>query len=82
MPSLAVGRFVAPPGHEDSQDPHSEDEIYFVTAGEAHLILDNRTHPVQAGSVVYVPAGTAHRFTNIRVRIDVLVFFAPCPPRA
>jgi mannose-6-phosphate isomerase-like protein (cupin superfamily) len=73
---LAVGRFAATPGYEYEQDLHTEDEIYFIASGEAHLIVGTDTVPVRTGSIAYVPAGVAHRFTNIRAPLQVLVFFA------
>ena len=80
VPALAVGRFIAAPGHEDTQEPHTEDEIYFITAGEAHLIVGTEECRVQPGSIAYVPAGTHHRFTQIIQELEVLVFFAAATP--
>jgi mannose-6-phosphate isomerase-like protein (cupin superfamily) len=77
--ALSVGRFTAPVGHEDTQSPHAEDEVYFVAAGEADLIVGAEHHAVRTGSITYVPAGMPHRFTNVRKAIEVLVFFAPTP---
>ncbi len=77
VPALAVGRFTAPPGHEDSQEPHTEDEVYFVTTGEAHLVIGDDELAVGPGTIAYVPAGTPHRFTRIRQHLEVLVLFAP-----
>lgn len=77
--TLSVGRFTADPGHEDSQAPHTEDEVYFVAAGAADLLINDARHHMTKGSVAYVPAGTPHRFTGIMETIEVLVFFAPGP---
>jgi mannose-6-phosphate isomerase-like protein (cupin superfamily) len=78
-PALSVGRFIARPGYEDSQAPHTQDELYFVTAGTAELVIGDTHHPMAAGSVAYIPTGTSHRFTNITHAVEVLVFFAPGP---
>lgn len=80
VPALTVGRFAASPGHEYDQDLHTEDEIYFIAAGEADLIVGADAVPVRTGSLAYVPAGVTHRFTNIGEPLEVLVFFAPAPP--
>lgn len=82
LPTLAVGRFTAPTGHEDSQDPHTEDEVYFVVAGEASLIVGDEVNRVEAGFIAYVPAGVRHRFTQITDHLEVLVFFARPLPTA
>ena len=79
--TLSVGRFAAPVAHEDTQSPHSEDEVYFVACGQADLVVGAEHHPVRTGSVVYVPAGMPHHFTNVREALEVLVFFAPGPHR-
>ena len=79
VPALAVGRFAATPGYEYERDLHTEDEIYFIATGEADLIVGTDTLPVRTRSLAYVPAGVAHRFTNIREPLQVLVFFATAP---
>jgi mannose-6-phosphate isomerase-like protein (cupin superfamily) len=78
-PALSVGRFTAQPGHEDTQAPHTQDELYFVTTGTAELLIEDTHHSMTAGSIAYIPSGTPHRFTNITHAIEVLVFFAPGP---
>ena len=34
---LSVGTYSVPAGADDDQEPHTEDEIYVVTAGQATL---------------------------------------------
>ena len=80
VPALAVGRFSATPGYEDAQDLHTADEVYFIAAGAADLIIGSDIVPVRPGAIAYVPAGVAHRFTNIVKPLQVLVFFATTPP--
>ena len=79
VPALAIGRFAAAPGYEDEQDLHTEDEVYFINAGTADLVIGSDTIPVRTGSIAYVPAGVAHRFTNIEEPLQVLVLFAASP---
>ncbi len=66
-----------PPGQIDSQQPHSEDEIYYVTHGIATIRVGDEDQPVVPGSIVYVPARVVHFFHNISEDLTVLVFFAP-----
>lgn len=82
VPALAVGRFAATPGYEYEDDLHTEDEIYFITMGRADLIVGTDTVPVETGSIAYLPAGVAHRFTNVAEPLQVLVFFAAAPRQA
>ena len=36
-PSLSVGLYVLPKGAADQQNPHTEDEVYYVLAGSARF---------------------------------------------
>ena len=74
---LSVGTYSIPAGGLDDQEPHREDEIYVVHAGAATLVTDSGTAQVQAGSVIFVPAGEHHRFTDVREDLALLVVFAP-----
>ena len=57
--------------------PHREYEIYVVQAGAATLVTDSGTAEVGPGSVIFVPAGEHHRFTDVRGDLALLVIFAP-----
>jgi mannose-6-phosphate isomerase-like protein (cupin superfamily) len=74
---LSVGTYSIPAGGPDGQRPHTEDEIYVVRSGRARLVADSGAVDVGPGSVVYVPAGEAHRFTDITGDLSVVVVFAP-----
>jgi mannose-6-phosphate isomerase-like protein (cupin superfamily) len=74
---LSVGTYSIPAGGTDEQEPHSEDEIYVVTAGRATLESGTDRVEVGPGSVVYVPAGEQHRFTGISEDLATIVVFAP-----
>lgn len=77
VPDLSVGTYSIPAGGVDDQSPHHEDEIYVVTRGRATLHAGGETAAVEPGSVVYVPAGEEHRFTDVAEDLALLVFFAP-----
>lgn len=74
---LSVGTYSIPAGGTDGQSPHTEDEVYLVTAGRATLESDGGSVDVGPGTVVYVPAGEVHRFTGITEDLAAVVFFAP-----
>jgi mannose-6-phosphate isomerase-like protein (cupin superfamily) len=73
--SLTAARW--PAGSIDDQEPHTEDEVYFVVAGRAVLTVDGAASPVGAGSVAFVAAGVEHRFSEITEDLEVLVFWSP-----
>ncbi len=74
---LSVGTYSIPAGGQDDQSPHTEDEIYVVRSGRATLVTDSGIAPVEPGSVIYVPAGEQHRFTDVTKDLALIVIFAP-----
>ncbi len=77
VPDLSLGTYCIPADGVDGQQPHTEDEIYVVLRGAARLVADSGETPVGPGSVVFVPAGEAHRFTDVTEDLSVLVVFGP-----
>lgn len=77
VPALSMGLYVLPAGGIDPQQPHTEDEVYYVVRGSAQIRVGGEDRPVQAGSIVYVAANVEHRFHTITEELQVLVFFAP-----
>ena len=75
--SMSAGLYVLEAGAEDPQQPHREDELYYVIEGRAVLEVDGDQRPVQPGSLIFVAAGVAHRFHSIASKLSVLVVFAP-----
>jgi len=75
--SLSAGLYVLPAGAEDVQEPHAEDEVYYVLAGRANLRVGNDDRAVGPGSLVFVGAAQSHRFHTITEELSLLVFFAP-----
>ena len=74
---LSLGTYSIPAGGVDDQTPHTEDEIYVVQAGRATLVTTSGIQDVGPGSVIYVPAGEAHKFTEIGEDLALVVIFAP-----
>ena len=77
VPSLSAGLYMLPAGAVDTQEPHTEDEIYYVISGRASILVDQESRPVEAGSLVFVKANVEHRFHTITEDLRVLVMFAP-----
>ena len=57
---LSVGTYSIPAGGLDDQTPHTEDEIYVVTAGRARIVTAGGSAEIGPGSVIYVPAAEEH----------------------
>jgi quercetin dioxygenase-like cupin family protein len=77
VPSLSVGLYVLPADGIDRQQPHTEDEVYYVVSGRASFRAGQEDRPVGPGSVLYVAAGVEHRFHAIEEELRILVLFAP-----
>jgi mannose-6-phosphate isomerase-like protein (cupin superfamily) len=77
VPALSVGTYCIPAGGVDDQTPHTEDEIYVVTAGRARITTPHGAAQVGPGSVIFVPSGEEHRFTDITEDLALLVVFGP-----
>jgi mannose-6-phosphate isomerase-like protein (cupin superfamily) len=73
--SLGVYRLLA--GAGDSQQPHGEEEIYYVASGRARFRAADHDVEVKAGDILFVPAKEPHRFHDIQEDLELLVFFAP-----
>ncbi len=77
QPALSLGIYSLKAGAMDPQQPHTEDEAYYVVNGQGSMRLGNETILVKAGAVIYVPANEPHRFFNITEDMTILVCFAP-----
>lgn len=74
---LSVGVYTLPAGGIDDQTPHAEDEVYHVVRGRGRFQVSGADHPVQAGSLLFVPARADHRFHDIEEELILVVFWAP-----
>lgn len=77
VPSMSAGLYVLQPGSPDPQQPHHEDEMYYVIRGRARFRAGDEDQEVSAGSLLFVAAEVEHRFYDIAEELAVLVFFAP-----
>ena len=75
--TMSLGLYVLAAGSTDEQSPHAEDEIYYVVAGRAAVVVAGERRPVRAGSIVFVAKEVEHRFVDIEEDLSLLVFFAP-----
>jgi mannose-6-phosphate isomerase-like protein (cupin superfamily) len=82
VPAMSCGVYVLQHGEEDRQQPHNEDEIYFVVSGAGRMKVVAENQPEQdravtAGDVIFVKAHEEHRFHGITQELVLLVVFAP-----
>lgn len=77
VPSMSLGIYTLPAGSTDMQNPHKQDEVYYVLSGKARLQVEGEVQPVQTGSIAFVAAHDKHKFIEIEEDLSLLVFFAP-----
>ncbi len=77
VPTMSAGLYQLEAGATDPQEPHTEDEMYYVVQGQAQIQVGKEHMPVKSGSIVFVAAKVDHRFHTILEDLTVLVFFAP-----
>jgi mannose-6-phosphate isomerase-like protein (cupin superfamily) len=77
VPSMSAGLYVLAVGEPDQQQPHRQNELYYVVNGRATIRVGGQDRLVAAGTIVYVPGGVEHRFHTITEELQVLVIFAP-----
>src|SRR6478609_8042184 len=77
VPDLSAGIYTLDAGTTDRQQPHTEDELYYVVAGRAMVTVGTDTRPVVPGTVLFVAAAVPHRFHDIAERLELLVIFGP-----
>ncbi|MFF4603916.1 cupin domain-containing protein [Streptomyces sp. NPDC001339] len=75
--NMSVGLYALDAGSVDPQQPHRQDEVYFVVSGRGAITVGAETESVARGSVVYVPAGVPHKFHHISEDLRVMVVFSP-----
>lgn len=75
--ALSCGLYVLPAGAVDGQQPHTEDEVYYVVRGQATFRAGQDERPARPGDVFFVAARVPHRFHTIEEELVLLVFFAP-----
>ena len=73
--SLAAGVLVLQPGEQDTQEPHQNDEVYFIISGDGFLKIKNKDYPVTKDKLFFVAKDVEHYFHSNSVELKVLYFF-------
>ena len=60
--SMSVEVFA--PKDKDLQQPHAQDELYFVQTGQGELMIGAQRFEAAGGDAFFVAAGVEHRFEN------------------
>ena len=64
LKSGSMSLIVFAPKDTDYQTPHAQDELYFVIKGSGVFELAGEPLEFVSGDVLFVPAGTRHKFVQ------------------
>jgi len=73
-PGLEIGVYVLVAPEPDRQQPHEDDEVYYVLEGQGTLDVEGETVELEEGHAVFVPAHAEHRFSAYEL-LSLLVVF-------
>ena len=75
-PTMEVGIINLKKDQEDTQQPHTSDEIYYVISGRGTIEIDGIKNEVNPGKIIYIPKKIRHSFHAFSNELIVLYIFA------
>ena len=73
--TLSVGVLVLQPGEKDTQEPHDNDEVYYVIDGDGFLKIKNKNYEVSKDKIFFVKKNAEHYFHGNKKELKILYFF-------
>lgn len=73
---LQAGILRLRPGEQDTQEPHSLDEVYLVLEGDGFIEIGIKAYKLKKDLFIFVPAKVKHRFYGNTKEILVVYFFS------
>ncbi len=79
--TLSCGVYHLAAGEPDRQQPHQQDEVYYVLSGSGRITIDGAARDVRPGDTIFVGRHVPHHFHDYPEGITLLVIFAPSRSR-
>ena len=75
--TVQINEGTVEPGARLGGGVHEDDEIYYILSGDGILIIGDAEEKVEAGYLVFIPAGTFHALynTNNEKKMELLTFW-------
>jgi mannose-6-phosphate isomerase-like protein (cupin superfamily) len=73
--SLAAGILVLQAGEKDTQEPHDNDEVYYIISGDGFLKIKDKDYEISKDKLFFVAKGVGHFFHGNKTELKVLYFF-------
>ena len=73
---LQAGILRLRPGEQDTQEPHSSDEVYLVLDGDGFIEIGKKAYSIKKDLFIFVPAEVKHKFYGNTKEILVVYFFS------
>lgn len=80
-PNFALRRFVMGEGGGMPRHTNAVEHEQYVLGGRALVAVGDETHAVEAGSVLYIPAGMPHSYQVIEAPFEFLCVVPNAPDR-
>jgi len=71
--TMSLGMYA--PYRQDQQEPHDQDELYFVLSGSGVFISDGEKSEIKTGDAIFVAAGVEHEFEYFTEDFSAWVVF-------
>ena len=72
MPNFAMRRFSMDVGGGMPYHTNSVEHEQYVLSGRAHIKIGDESYTVEAGNVVYIPAGIPHSYSVLQAPFEFL----------
>ncbi len=73
--NIAAGILRLGPGDKDTQEPHENDEVYYVVKGDGFLQIHGKDYPISEGMSYFVARKIPHKFHGNKKELVVMYFF-------
>lgn len=68
------------PGEDDTQEPHSIDEVYYIVRGNGFIKMEDKDHKIKPGSIIFIPSKVEHKLHGNNQDLVIFYIFGGANP--